>query len=205
MGGCSIGGFRPDGRRFLLMNIFGGGWGGRPHEDGESASVSICQGDVRSAPIELQEIQYPFLIEKLCAAHGFRRRRQASRRARRRSDLSRAAEVRGQREQRAHAGPALGPCRRQARRRQRGRADPAATAASRSSARRPASQLEPGDRLTFGTAGGGGWGDPRKRDREEIERDIAAGLHLAGGGARDTTTVAEHANGGSATEYGPGG
>src|SRR5205823_6923567 len=47
MGGCSIGGFRPDGRRFLLMNIFGGGWGGRPHEDGESASVSICQGDVR--------------------------------------------------------------------------------------------------------------------------------------------------------------
>ncbi len=37
MGGCSIGGFRRDGRRFLLMNIFGGGWGGRPHEDGESA------------------------------------------------------------------------------------------------------------------------------------------------------------------------
>src|SRR5262249_62247675 len=39
-------------------------WGGRPHEDGESASVSICQGDVRSAPVELQEIQYPFLIER---------------------------------------------------------------------------------------------------------------------------------------------
>ncbi len=64
MGGCSIGGFRPDGRRFLLMNIFGGGWGGRPHEDGESAAVSICQGDVRNTPIELQEIQYPFLIER---------------------------------------------------------------------------------------------------------------------------------------------
>ena len=46
------------------MNIFGGGWGGRPHEDGESVAVSICQGDVRSAPIELQEIQYPFLIEQ---------------------------------------------------------------------------------------------------------------------------------------------
>ena len=38
------------------MNIFGGGWGGRPHEDGESAAVSICQGDVRNAPVELQEI-----------------------------------------------------------------------------------------------------------------------------------------------------
>ncbi len=64
MGGCSFSGFRADGRRFLLMNIFGGGWGGRPREDGESASVSICQGDVRNAPVELQEIQYPFLIER---------------------------------------------------------------------------------------------------------------------------------------------
>ena len=43
MGGCSFFGFRADGRRFLLMNIFGGGWGGRPREDGKSASVSICR------------------------------------------------------------------------------------------------------------------------------------------------------------------
>src|SRR5205823_4159287 len=44
MGGCSFFGFREDdGRRFLLLNIFGGGWGGRPQEDGESASVSIRQ------------------------------------------------------------------------------------------------------------------------------------------------------------------
>ena len=35
MGGCSFFGFCEDGSRFLLMNIFGGGWGGRPHEDGE--------------------------------------------------------------------------------------------------------------------------------------------------------------------------
>ncbi len=38
--------------------------GRRPREDGESASVSICQGDVRNAPVELQEIQYPFLVER---------------------------------------------------------------------------------------------------------------------------------------------
>src|SRR5215470_4291423 len=37
MGGCSFFGFREDdGSRFLLLNIFGGGWGGRPMEDGES-------------------------------------------------------------------------------------------------------------------------------------------------------------------------
>ena len=38
MGGCSFFGFRDDGSRFLLMNIFGGGWGGRPNEDGEDAA-----------------------------------------------------------------------------------------------------------------------------------------------------------------------
>ncbi|MCC2095293.1 MAG: hydantoinase B/oxoprolinase family protein [Hyphomicrobiales bacterium] len=64
MGGCSFYGFREDGSRFLLLNIFGGGWGGRPAEDGEDASVSVCQGDVRNSPVELQEIRYPVLVEE---------------------------------------------------------------------------------------------------------------------------------------------
>src|SRR5262249_60085106 len=64
MGGCSIGGFRPDGRRFLLMNIFGGGWGGRPHEGGESASRSISPGDVRTAPGGLAGLPDPFPSER---------------------------------------------------------------------------------------------------------------------------------------------
>ncbi len=63
MGGCSFYGTAPGHGRFLLMNIFGGGWGGRPHEDGEDASVSVCQGDVRNSPVELQEIRYPFIVE----------------------------------------------------------------------------------------------------------------------------------------------
>jgi N-methylhydantoinase B len=37
-------------------------------------------------------------------------------------------------------------------------------------------QLAPGDRLSFRTAGGGGWGDPRARDRKEVEQDVAAGF-----------------------------
>ena len=68
MGGCSFFGFRDDGSRFLLMNIFGGGWGGRPDEDGEDAAVSVCQGDVRNTPVELQEIKYPVLVETPRAA-----------------------------------------------------------------------------------------------------------------------------------------
>jgi N-methylhydantoinase B len=52
------------GRRFVTQSIEGGGWGGRPFEDGESASVSICQGDVRNSPIENMELKVPVLVEE---------------------------------------------------------------------------------------------------------------------------------------------
>ncbi len=50
------------GRRFVLQSIEGGGWGGRPWEDGEVASVSVCQGDVRNAPIETLELKFPVRV-----------------------------------------------------------------------------------------------------------------------------------------------
>jgi N-methylhydantoinase B len=52
------------GRRFVSQSIEGGGWGGRPFEDGESACVSICQGDVRNSPIENMELKVPMLVEE---------------------------------------------------------------------------------------------------------------------------------------------
>jgi N-methylhydantoinase B len=65
MGGYAFFGVNPkSGRRFLCQTIMGGGWGGRAHEDGENATVSMCQGDVQNAPVELQEIYYPVLIER---------------------------------------------------------------------------------------------------------------------------------------------
>jgi N-methylhydantoinase B len=56
------------GKGFVVQSIEGGGWGGRPWEDGESATVSVCQGDVRNAPIENIELKCPVLIE----SRGFR-------------------------------------------------------------------------------------------------------------------------------------
>lgn len=50
------------GEGFVTQSIEGGGWGGRPWEDGESAAVSICQGDVRNAPIEKMELRWPMLV-----------------------------------------------------------------------------------------------------------------------------------------------
>ena len=82
-------------------------------------SVSVCQGDVRNTPVELQEIKYPVLIE----THALRADSGGDgthpRRARRRADLSAAAEVQGQHQSRPHPRSALGPARRQARRDQR--------------------------------------------------------------------------------------
>ncbi len=51
------------GERFVTQSIEGGGWGGRPWEDGESASVSVCQGDVRNAAIEKMELRWPVVVE----------------------------------------------------------------------------------------------------------------------------------------------
>jgi N-methylhydantoinase B len=52
------------GQRFVVQTLEGGGWGGRPHEDGPSASLSVCQGDVRNAPIETIELRCPVVIEE---------------------------------------------------------------------------------------------------------------------------------------------
>ena len=158
------------------MNIFGGGWGGRPDEDGEIAAVSICQGDVRNTPVELQEIKYPFLVE----THALR------------ADSGGAGKHRGGlgveltyqllqkckaniNLERTHDPPwglhggkpgAVNECDH----------PPRATAARPRSRRRPRSSIAAGDRVTFLTAGGGGYGDPRERARSDRAR-LAAGRH----------------------------
>jgi N-methylhydantoinase B len=50
-------------KNVILQSIEGGGWGARPYEDGESGSVSVCQGDVRNAPVETIELKSPVLVE----------------------------------------------------------------------------------------------------------------------------------------------
>ena len=52
---------------------------GRPYEDGEPASVSVCQGDVRNGPSESIKMKYPVLIEERALRCQLRRRWQISR------------------------------------------------------------------------------------------------------------------------------
>src|SRR5690348_2211428 len=51
-------------RRFVVQSIEGGGRGGRPTEDGESATGPVCQGAGRNASIEGIELKCPVVIER---------------------------------------------------------------------------------------------------------------------------------------------
>jgi len=184
MGGCSFFGVREDHSRFLLLNIFGGGWGGRPHGDGASASMSVCQGDVRNTPVELQEIKYPFLIRR-CAL---------------RPDSGGAGQYRG------GFGidltyEALQDC--------RGNINfdrtltppwglngghPAAVSMAlitrtdgTTEKVRKATNIEfrKGDIVSYLTAGGGGYGDPALRDPEALRRDLEDGVVTPEAARRD--------------------
>jgi N-methylhydantoinase B len=175
MGGCSFFGFRADGSRFLLMNIFGGGWGGRPFEDGESAAVSVCQGDVRNTPVELQEIKYPVLIDK----HTLRADSGGAGRFRGGLGLEVAyrvlqgckANINCERTRDPPWGLYGGGA---------GAANSAivrrADGSERVVLKATEIELAAGDMVTFFTAGGGGYGDPRERAAESTARDVADGV-----------------------------
>jgi len=175
MGGCSFFGFWPDGSRFLLMNIFGGGWGGRPNEDGESASVSVCQGDVRNTPVELQEIKYPVIIEK----HALRVDSGGA--GRFRGGLGLEVTYRMLQSCKAnincdrtvdppwglHGGKSAATNAAIVRR---------ADGSEESVLKATELPLAAGDSVTFLTAGRGGYGDPHERAPAAVAYDVAAGL-----------------------------
>lgn len=176
MGGYAFFGTHPKtGRRFLCQTIMGGGWGGRPYEDGESATVSMCQGDVQNAPVELQEIYYPVMIEH-------QRLREGSGGAGKfRGGLGIEVSVRvlcdaftninierrrtppwglfgGEDGAGAKALVKQAP------------GDPAVWLT-----KKPNYPLKAGGRVTFFTAGGGGYGPAHERARELLERDHKLG------------------------------
>jgi N-methylhydantoinase B len=92
MGGCSFFGFRDDGSRFLLMNIFGGGWGGRPTRTARTPPCRCARATCATRRSSCRRSSHPVLVETHALRCGFRRRRQTSRRARSRTNLSASAE-----------------------------------------------------------------------------------------------------------------
>ncbi len=165
-----------NGRDFVLQTIEGGGWGARPWEDGESASVSVCQGDVRNAPIETIELKTPVIVEKRAL------RENSGGPGKYRGGLGMETQVRSLVEGRwstSNSGRRKLP--------PWGLWNGKPGAPSQNLMRLPGDdefkvadpvrQLEPaGTSVVVCTAGGGGWGDPLERDPERVRFDVVEGL-----------------------------
>ncbi len=183
MGGYAFFGVNPiTGRRFLCQTIMGGGWGGRLHEDGENATVSMCQGDVQNAPVELQEIYYPVLIERQRLREGsggagkFRGGLGIEVSVRVLCDASTNINV--ERQRTAPWGLFGGACGEKAKALVKQSEDDPGVWLTK----KPNYPLKAGGSVTFFTAGGGGYGAPAERSGDLIERDSRLGYASATSG-----------------------
>ena len=172
-------------RRFVVQSIEGGGWGGRPFEDGESGTVSVCQGDVRNGSIEGIELKCPVLVREPRAAHRLLRRRQVPRRARHRHAGANLVEGNWNFEHAAaRQMPALGPLGRHAGRARRLSPEAAGRDASSRCMGGSHIPVPVGAEAIVRTGGGGGWGDPLERDAVAGRARCRGGLHLGRGRAQ---------------------
>jgi N-methylhydantoinase B len=177
------------GKRFVVQSLEGGGWGGRPHEDGESGSVSICQGDVRNGTLEGIELKTPVLIEARAL------RPDSGGAGKFRGGLGIDLQVRNLVEGRWNLGgknrassPPWGI--------HKGKAGESAyyllktpgenDFAPKHAYRHP---VPANSEVIVRTGGGGGWGDPLDRDPEQVRADVIEGYVSLEGARRDYGVV----------------
>ncbi len=161
-------------RPFICLNIFGGGFGAKPDGDGVSGVVSVCQGGVHNAPVEVQEAYYPLTIE----AH--RLRIDSGGAGLYRGGLGAEIVVAGEQEffmdthlQRTKLAPwgLHGG----------GDAMPMDAVMERldgttvSAVALDKQPVLPGERVIVRAGGGGGYGDPFERPVERVQRDVIEG------------------------------
>ena len=167
-------GRRPGSGAFWQCHDSGfGGWGALLGQDGPGPFRTMCHGDTRMIPVEVHEATYPFIIE------GFALR----------TDSGGAGEFRGglgltrrylmlaptrmsTRVERTqcpawglHGGHDGAP----------GNVTIAAADGTTRTALKDVVQLAAGDRVRVETGGGGGFGDPRRRDRNKVREDVRKG------------------------------
>jgi N-methylhydantoinase B len=174
---------------FVTQSIEGGGWGARPTADGESACVSVCQGDVRNAPIEKMELRWPILVgrRELRADSGGP--------GEYRGGLGLQTEVEGLvegqwsltdmgRQQYPPWGIEGG---------REGATSATLMKLPTETAFKPVSvvrhMVPPGTAAVVATAGGGGWGNPFDRDPERVRQDVVDGYVSIESAARDYGVV----------------
>jgi N-methylhydantoinase B len=174
---CLINGYDLNGRRFVFFEPVPGGHGGRPFEDGVSATVCFHEGDTPDVPVEVQESTIPILVEESAldqdsAGAGFYRGGLGYRRTFRLLSTTASVQLNIDRHQclpwGLHGGLPGKPNRAYI---QEKDGDPWQLVLKRDGIR-----LQPGGRIKLVGGGGGGWGDPRLRDPEAVRRDVVAGF-----------------------------
>ena len=166
---------KASGRGFMMQTAEGGGWGARAGVDGQSASVSVCQGDVRNSPIETIELRAPVRVESRALRPDsggpgeYRGGLGMDIRMRNLVEGAWTLSNRGRRKQPPWGlfGGADGAT-----------AESFVQEAGAPELRRedPAKKVMPaGSLVVLRSAGGGGWGDPYARDPKRVLADVVEG------------------------------
>ena len=191
----SFAGKRMDTGALFKANDSGhGGWGACANHDGAGPFRTMAHGDTRLIPIELQESMYPFRVEEICLRQdsggpgkwrgglGFDKQYVLLAPCELWANFDRIGcppwGVQGGKA--AKSGQVLIY--------RNGRAEPELLYKTEN---RP---LDAGDRVRMSTGGGGGYGDPRKRPIELLERDVRRGF-VSSESARDDYGVVFGSNG----------
>jgi N-methylhydantoinase B len=173
---CLISGYDSNGHRFVFFEPVPGGHGGRPTEDGVSATVCFHEGDTPDVPVEVQESTLPILVEESAldidsAGAGKYRGGLGYRRTFRMLSETATLQLNIDRHEcppwGLHGGEAALPNR-------------AYIQASPGSEwelvlKRDGIRLEPGARVQLIGGGGGGWGPPNEREPDAVRRDVLSG------------------------------
>jgi N-methylhydantoinase B len=173
---CLISGYDRKGRRFVFFEPVPGGHGGRPIEDGVSATVCFHEGDTPDVPVEVQESTLPILVEESAldtdsAGAGKHRGGLGYRRTFRMLSSTASLQLNIDRHECLPWGLFGGTA---------GLPNRAYIQETPDDEwelvlKRDGIQLGAGARVQLIGGGGGGWGDPRERDPELIRRDVLQG------------------------------